>query len=104
CLRDETAAIRESARHPLRYDLDKNLSRELSALAEALSGLADEADRLAARKELSATEAAKALAGLRGRLAGGRKQFDENALAPVEHLARIYPLLEDQARFVQLYH
>ena len=47
--------------------------------------------------------AAQRLAELRDRLTGGRKQLEQNALAPLDQLARVYPLMEDQARFVQLY-
>ncbi len=47
--REEAAAIRESARHPLRYDIDKNLSRELEALAKALAEMAGEAERSSRR-------------------------------------------------------
>ena len=46
--RDETAAIRESAKHPLPVDIDQNLSHELEDLAEALEKLAQEAEKLAA--------------------------------------------------------
>ena len=101
--RDETAAIRESARHPLPYDIDRNLSRELESLARSLDQMAQELENLANRTGLKAGAAADRLAAMRKGLAGRRKQLDENALAPLEHLARIYPLLEDQARFVQLY-
>jgi len=101
--RDETAAIRESARHPLPYDIDQNLSRELEALAGSLDQVAQELEKLADGTGLKAGAAADRLAKLGERLAGSRRQLKENALAPIEHLARIYPLFEDQARFVQLY-
>jgi hypothetical protein len=101
--RDETAAIRESARHPLPYDIDQNLSRELETRAGSLDQIGQEIEQLANRTGLKAGAAADRLAELRERLAGGRKQLKEDALEPIEHLARIYPLIEDQARFVQLY-
>ena len=62
-----------------------------------------ELEQLAGQAGLKNEAAARKLAELRQRLAAGRKQLQENALAPIEHLARIYPLFEDQARFVQLY-
>src|SRR5207302_484041 len=95
--------IRESARHPLPYDIDQNLSRELESLAGSLDQIAQELEQLANRTGLKAGATAGRLDELRERLAGRRKQLKENALAPIEHLARIYPLFEDQARFVQLY-
>ncbi len=101
--RDETAAIRESAKHPLPLAIDQNLSHELEDLAKALEKLAQEAEKLAGETGLKNAAAAQRLAELRDRLTGGRKQLEQNALEPLDQLARVYPLMEDQARFVQLY-
>ncbi len=101
--RDETAAIAESARHPLPVAIDQNLSSELEKLAKALAELTQEAEKLASQTGLSNQAAAARLAELRDRLTGGRKQLEQNALAPLDQLAVVYPLMEDQARFVQLY-
>jgi cell division septum initiation protein DivIVA len=102
-MQNETAAIRESARHPLPYDVDRNLSRELESLAASLAGLTREAEQLAEQSGLKNGAAAQRLAELARRLSGGRKELRDKALAPIEHLALVYPLFEDQARFVQLY-
>jgi hypothetical protein len=102
-LHEEAAAVGESARHILPYDIDRNLSSELLALAGSLDQMAQEAEQLARQSGLKNGAVANRLANLGRRLAGGRKQLENNALAPIEHLARIYPLFEDQARFVQLY-
>jgi hypothetical protein len=101
--RDETAAIAESARHPLPVAIDHNLSPELEKLAKALAQLTQEAEKLASQTGLSNKAAAARLAELRERLTGGRKELEQNALAPLDQLALVYPLMEDQARFVQLY-
>ncbi len=53
--------------------------------------------------KLSAKQASEALQKMRKKLAGQKREFEQNALEPLEHLARIYPLLEDMARFVELY-
>jgi len=100
---EETAAIRESAKHPLPYDIDQNLSRELERLAQSLDPLTREAEQLADQSGQKAGAAAERLAELARRLGAGRKELKDNALAPIEHLALVYPLFEDQARFVQLY-
>ncbi len=102
-LRDEAKSIQESARHPLPIDVDKNLSRELESLASLLAGLAGETEKLAANPSLKNGATNRSLAELRNKLAAGRKEFGEKAMEPLEHLGKIYPLLEDQARFVQLY-
>ena len=101
--RDETAAIAESARHPLPIEIDKNLTHELEKLAKALEELTQEAESLASQKGQKNDAAARRLAALRERLAGPRKQLEQNALVPLDQLARVYPLIEDQARFVQIY-
>ncbi len=101
--RDETAAIRESAKHPLPYDIDRNLSRELESLAKSLEQLSREAEQLAKDAGQKNGAAAERLAELARRLGLGRKDLKDKALAPIEHLALVYPLIEDQARFVQLY-
>jgi hypothetical protein len=43
------------------------------------------------------------LSEMKERLGGDKKEFDEKATEPLEHLAKIYPLLEDQAKYIQLY-
>ncbi len=101
--RDETAAIAESARHPLPIEIDQNLSHELEALAKSLAELTQAAEKLAGERGQTNAAAARRLAELRERLTGPRKQLEQNALVPLDQLARVYPLIEDQARFVQLY-
>ena len=102
-LRVESEAIRESAKNMLPYDIDRELVKEIRALAKKLDKLAAETGALAARPGLKAGDAEKALSDLQRELAADRKQFEDEALAPIEHLAKVYPLLEDQARFAQLY-
>ena len=58
--RDETAAIAESARHPLPIEIDQNLSHELEKLAKALAELTQEAEKLATEKGLKNDAAARA--------------------------------------------
>src|SRR5204862_6268722 len=36
-------------------------------------------------------------------LGASQKEFQEEALEPLEHLAKIFPLIEDQARYLELY-
>jgi hypothetical protein len=40
---------------------------------------------------------------LREKLAGQKKELQKNTQEPLEHLAKVFPLLEDAARFVELY-
>ena len=59
---------------------------------------------LSMAKSPSGGDARKAMEAVRDRLRNSRGQFRENAMAPLELLAELYPLMEDQARFIELYH
>src|SRR5207244_659663 len=58
---------------------------------------------LAGQPGLSARQAREAMQKLREKLGGQKQQLDREALEPLEHLAKVYPLLEDAARFADLY-
>jgi hypothetical protein len=102
-LRREAREIREAAALDLPFDLDKKLKEHLAELAEGLEHEAGDLDVAAERAELSREESLKQLEKLLDRLANRRRQLDEKALEPLEHLEQIYPLIEDQARFAALY-
>jgi hypothetical protein len=72
-------------------------------VAESLQRAAEEARELAGQPGLKAGQAAEGMKKLGERLAQDRKQFQEQATEPLEHLAAAYPLMEDEARFVELY-
>jgi len=101
-LRKESRAIEETAEHLLPYDLDKNLTDQLQELAKTLNQAAESADGLAGRPGVSNKQLADELAELAKRLASGGKKFNQEATEPLEHLALIFPLLEDESRFVIL--
>lgn len=101
-LRKESEDIRASAEHLLPFDLDAALVSRLLELAESLEHESGSLEALDL-ENLSPEEAQKLLDQLLQKLAGDKKQFDEEAIAPLEHLELIYPLIEDQSRFVALY-
>jgi hypothetical protein len=98
---DEAEAIREAAKHKLPYDLDKALNDELEQLSQKIQKSADEVAKAAASKP-SAGKAASKLNELKEQLAQERNEFKEQVNDPLERLAEIYPLLEDQNRFEEL--
>lgn len=102
-LRKQAQEIRDAAQHELPYDVDKNFSRHLEDLARSLEQTADQFDSLAANQQMSTSTARKQLSRLAAACKGGQQRFDEEARLPIEYLAKIYPLIEDQARFVDLY-
>jgi ABC-type transporter Mla subunit MlaD len=102
-LSEEAKAVRESAKHVMPYDLDKALNNELEKLAERL----EEASEAAAKESESkptAGQAVRQLAKMQEQLEQEKKEMQEGINDPLEELADIYPLLEDQSRFVELYY
>jgi hypothetical protein len=101
-MKQEAAAIEESAKHLLPYDIDDKLKSKLDELSKALQAAASDLEELEARPSLSNKEAMEALEKLAKALGDKRQQFDKEASEPLAHLAAAFPLMEDQARFVAL--
>jgi hypothetical protein len=101
-LRDESRAIRELAGRPLPYDLDKHLSPQLEELARQLEAGAALLEGLDKEPDLANQLLAEQVAKLLAKLGAGRVDFSKLAMVPIEHLAKIFPLLADASRFIAL--
>ncbi len=101
-LKKHAQQIQESAAHPLPYDADQKLADQLKQLAGQLSSAAESLDNMQSAPALTNEQLSQELQQLAERLAQGRKQFQQEALQPLEQLARVYPLMMDQSRFVTL--
>ena len=102
-LADEAEAIRESAEQLLPYDLDKALTGDLERLAQQL----ERASKQAAATGKPGTKAGdlqNELTEMLDKLRQEKQDLEHNITDPMELLAEIYPLLEDQQRFVEIYH
>lgn len=102
-LRNEAKEIRRSAEHLLPYDIDHKLSKQLEQIAESLEKQAGEIEDLQSLPSISAEQLKRLLDKLGEQLGGERKELGEKVLIPLELLEQLYPLIEDQARFVELY-
>ena len=102
-LKEASEAIQDAARTKLPYDVDQALNPKLADLARKLAEAMNTLESAASKPGVSVAQAMEALEQAASKCAGGRKAFDTEATEPLEHLAAIYPLLEDQARFVALY-
>ena len=102
-LEKQADTIRESAKHPLPYDLDKQLSKHLEELAKRLDEAARDAEEMKEGGTPKAGSTAKKLQKMAEKLAGAKKEFEKQAKNPMEHFAAAFPLLQDAARFVELY-
>ncbi|MFN0052100.1 MAG: hypothetical protein ACKV0T_07910, partial [Planctomycetales bacterium] len=103
-IEEEAQALRDSAKHPLPYDLDQELNEELERLAKHLDQAAQEAREASQEPNATAGQTAQRLAEMQEELAKERGALKEGINDPMDQLAEIYPLLEDQYRFVELSH
>jgi len=101
-LQSEADEVRRSVKHLLPYDVDKNLSKHLERLAESLERMAERAQQTADLDSPLPEDLEKLLDQLAEDLAGEKKQLKSKVTEPLEHLEQIYPLIEDQAKFVVL--
>jgi hypothetical protein len=101
-MREAADAIAKAADTELPVDIDKALREELKKLANELAKAAAES---AAKCQgiPKASGAAEHLRELQERLAAKRERLQKEAVEPLEHLAKIFPLLQDEARFIALY-
>ena len=95
--------IAKNAGDDLPFDIDRNLRQQLYDLAADVREAGKEFDHKAAQLGLPSGSAQKALDELRKKLGTKREEFEKEATEPLEHLAKIYPLKEDEARFAEIY-
>lgn len=99
---EEAEAVRESAKDLLPYDIDKNLSPQLEQAAKKM----EEAGKLLGemcKGQPGVGSAKGALDEARKKLGAQREALKKEAGEPLQHLEKIFPLKEDEARFVELY-
>jgi hypothetical protein len=101
--KNDAQALRESAKDVLPFDIDKNLSPQIEEIAKRFDGAQEGFGGLSKEQGLKARQVKQAMQELRARLGAQRKQFQEQATEPMQHLEKIYPLKEDEARFLELY-
>jgi hypothetical protein len=92
-----------TASEPLPFDLDKALQSKLDKAVQAMQDTAAEMRKLAGKPHLSTSVAASGLTAAKKALGLEQEQFKDDAADPLEHLAQIYPLIEDQAVYIDLY-
>jgi hypothetical protein len=100
----EAEAIEKSADRPQPIDLDRALTAELQKLAKSMKTASEEVKQGASQQGLSAKQSREQLEKLKDSLAGDRQQLKEGVNDPLDQLAAIYPLVEDQARYLELYY
>jgi len=105
-MQEEAEAIANAADHDLPYDIDQNLKQKLKDLAEKLKQAGDELQKLTKKSddksELNNEAIQRQLEKMAMHLAEQKEQFNQEATDPLNLLAMVYPLMEDQARFTSL--
>lgn len=99
----EAEAIKNSAQRDLPVEIDKELKRELEKLAKELAKASADAKKTANMKRMTNKQAKESLDELRKRIATQSQNFEQEAMMPLEQLAKAYPLKLDESRFVALY-
>lgn len=102
-IKKEAEAIEAAAKHELPYDVDKAMSKELEKMAEQLQEASKEAKSLSNKPGLKSGAKKETLKKMREKMAGQKKELQEKTTEPLEHMAKVYPLLQDAERFVELY-
>lgn len=102
-LKDAAEAVGKTAKDDLPFDLDKPLRKELEATAKALDDAAKKAEAMAKRPGLSTSICKAGLSELLKKLGDQKDEVQHEAVAPLEYLAKIFPLMEDQARYLDLW-
>lgn len=94
--------IEKFAQHDLPFDIDKKMTQNLKDLANAMK----EASKMAGEAGKPGLGAAGALDELKKaaeKLGGEGDHFKDKTTVPLEYMAQVFPLIEDQSRFIELY-
>jgi hypothetical protein len=95
------AEVDKLAAHELPFDLDHALTAQLKEMAKAMRDAA-EGTKKAGQPGLSAAGALDKIKAVRKQLGVKRDDLQKEAVQPLEHMAQTFPLIEDQARFLDL--
>jgi hypothetical protein len=101
-LQAEADQLDAAAKHLLPYDIDQQFSQQLMRLSRKMRSHASDLDQLASRSALSGKDMEKGLDDLQRESTAEEEEFNRKALAHIEQLESLFPLIEDAARFVEL--
>lgn len=101
-MRESADEVAAAAADDLPFDADKEFRKQLDEIARSMKEAAGETDE-AAGEELSSGKAGEKLTAARQKLAARRGEFRKQVVQPLENLDKIFPLIEDQERFVEIW-
>lgn len=100
---EESEALRKLSQKKHPFAVDEVLNRELEQMQESVQRLQKRTESLADQPELTREEVEKALEQLAQELRGERERFDQETIEPLETLAAVARIAQDESRFVELY-
>ncbi len=101
-LADAANEVQKFADHDLPFDIDKKMSQDLKKLAQEMK----DASQMAANAGKPGTGVGGAQQDLKKiaeKLGQQGNDFKNQTTVPLEFLAQIFPLIQDQSRFIDLY-
>lgn len=103
-MQEQSKAMAEAAESKLPFDIDESMNEHLRELAEKLDKAGQELDAFAKTEPAPTnSEAREGLEVLKKFLKQNKEEYEENTTEPLEYLAKVYPLKEDEERFTALY-
>jgi hypothetical protein len=101
-LKESADEVAEAAKEQLPFDVDKEFNKKLEEMAKAMADAA-KATEEAGQGNPSAGKTGEKLDDIRNKLGGKREEFKKQVAQPLDNLDKIFPLIEDQARYVELW-
>lgn len=102
-LNESANEVADAAKDELPFDIDKEFNKHLGEIAKSMQDAAKKANEMAGQNGLSAAGAGKKLDAIRKDLGAKRDEFKKQVTQPLDNLDKIFPLSEDQARFVEIW-
>jgi hypothetical protein len=103
-MREHSREMSKAAESMLPFDLDPKLTVHLQELADKLEAAADETAKLAEGEPTpSSSETREDLDEIAKSLKEDEGEYEKKTVEPLEYLAKLFPLKQDEARFVALY-
>ena len=99
---EEAESLRKLSEQKHPFAVDEALNPELQRLQKSLQRLQKQAEELA-NKEMTPDERKAALEQLAKDLREEREHLDQEAMQPLETLAAVGKMMQDESRFVELY-
>ncbi|MEZ6059319.1 MAG: DUF4175 family protein [Planctomycetaceae bacterium] len=101
-MQQEAEAIQQLGDKPLPLELDKQLAPQLQEMAERLRELAEQAAGMSANPNFNPQQAAEQLQQMMDALQREQQRHQDEAMQPLQQLAQVLPLKQNEAEFTQL--